>query len=176
MNIDALAGARAPQRKPSSTAAAFARGSDRSQEAGPGAPESLRARRRRLRNRIVAALILVPVLAFVAWALGTNAKLFLTTLLNGLTLAALYFLVASGFTLIFGLMRNVNLAHGSLYLLGAYAGWTVGEDRGCSQWPRASSRRLRSACSCSWRCSASCRARTCARRWSPSASRSCWRT
>ena len=41
--------------------------------------------------------------------------------------AALYFLVASGFTLVFGLMRNVNLAHGSLYLLGAYVGWMVGD-------------------------------------------------
>jgi branched-chain amino acid transport system permease protein len=37
----------------------------------------------------------------------------------------LYFLVASGFTLIFGLMRNVNLAHGSLYLLGGYIGYVV---------------------------------------------------
>ena len=52
------------------------------------------------------------------------------TLLNGLTLASLYFLVASGFTLVFGLMRNVNLAHGSLYLLGAYVGWIVGEHTG----------------------------------------------
>ena len=52
-------------------------------------------------------------------------KLFLLTFLNGLTLAALYFLVASGFTLVFGLMRNVNLAHGSLYLLGGYIGWEV---------------------------------------------------
>jgi branched-chain amino acid transport system permease protein len=50
-------------------------------------------------------------------------KLFLLTLLNGLTLASLYFLVASGFSLVFGLMRNVNLAHGSLYLLGAYIGY-----------------------------------------------------
>jgi branched-chain amino acid transport system permease protein len=45
--------------------------------------------------------------------------------LNGITLAGLYFLVASGFTLVFGLMRNVNLAHGSLYLLGAYIGYEV---------------------------------------------------
>ena len=52
---------------------------------------------------------------------------FLLTFLNGLTLAALYFLVASGFTLVFGLMRNINLAHGSLYLLGAYLGYTAGE-------------------------------------------------
>jgi branched-chain amino acid transport system permease protein len=52
-------------------------------------------------------------------------KLFLLTFMNGLTLAALYFLVASGFTLVFGLMRNVNLAHGSLYLLGAYVGYST---------------------------------------------------
>jgi branched-chain amino acid transport system permease protein len=52
-------------------------------------------------------------------------KLFLLTFLNGLTLAALYFLVASGFSLVFGLMRNVNLAHGSLYLLGAYIGYSA---------------------------------------------------
>ena len=50
-------------------------------------------------------------------------KTFVNTLLNGLTLAGLYFLVASGFTLIFGLMRNVNLAHGSMYLLGGYIGY-----------------------------------------------------
>jgi branched-chain amino acid transport system permease protein len=34
-------------------------------------------------------------------------------------------LVASGFTLIFGLMRNVNLAHGSLYLFGGYVGYAI---------------------------------------------------
>jgi branched-chain amino acid transport system permease protein len=54
-------------------------------------------------------------------------RLFLLTVMNGLTLAALYFLVASGFTLVFGLMRNVNLAHGSLYLLGAYVGYDVAD-------------------------------------------------
>src|SRR6266853_103148 len=69
----------------------------------------------------------VPAAAFVVWGLADNAKLFLSTAMNGLTLAALYFLVASGFTLVFGLMRNVNLAHGSLYLLGAYLGWEVGD-------------------------------------------------
>jgi branched-chain amino acid transport system permease protein len=57
-------------------------------------------------------------------------KLFLLTFLNGLTLAALYFIVASGFTLIFGLMRNVNLAHGSLYLLGGYLGWEAAQATG----------------------------------------------
>lgn len=54
-------------------------------------------------------------------------KLFLLTILNGITLGALYFLVASGFSLVFGLMRNVNLAHGSLYLLGGYIGFDVAQ-------------------------------------------------
>ena len=54
-------------------------------------------------------------------------KIFLNALFNGITLGGLYFLVASGFTLIFGLMRNVNLAHGSLYLLGGYVGYEITE-------------------------------------------------
>ncbi|HLT96544.1 MAG TPA: ABC transporter permease [Acidimicrobiia bacterium] len=42
--------------------------------------------------------------------------------LNGLSFGALLFLLASGFTLVFGLMRIVNLAHGALYLVGGYVG------------------------------------------------------
>ncbi len=44
---------------------------------------------------------------------------------NGLTFAALLFLVASGFTLIFGLMRIVNLAHGAMYLMGGYVAYAA---------------------------------------------------
>ncbi len=62
-------------------------------------------------------------------ALGRK-KTFVSTILNGVTLGGLYFLVASGFTLVFGLMRNVNLAHGSMYLLGAYVGYEVAEASG----------------------------------------------
>ena len=45
---------------------------------------------------------------------------FLQQLLNGLSFGALLFLIASGFTLVFGLMRISNLAHGAFYLVGAY--------------------------------------------------------
>jgi len=72
----------------------------------------------------------LPILAFIAWALWDNERLFCVTLLNGLTLASLYFIVAAGFTLVFGLMRNVNLAHGSLYLLGGYLGFFAAEYTG----------------------------------------------
>jgi branched-chain amino acid transport system permease protein len=75
-------------------------------------------------------LALLGLLVLAGWAIADNARLFFTTLLNSLTLASLYFIVASGFTLVFGLMRNVNLAHGSLYMFGAYVGWMVGEHTG----------------------------------------------
>src|SRR5918912_2159773 len=45
--------------------------------------------------------------------------------LNGVTFGALLFLLASGFTLIFGLMRITNMSHGGLYLVGGYIGLTV---------------------------------------------------
>ena len=45
--------------------------------------------------------------------------------LNGISLGALLFLLASGFTLIFGLARVVNMAHGAFYLLGGYFGLTI---------------------------------------------------
>jgi branched-chain amino acid transport system permease protein len=44
---------------------------------------------------------------------------------NGLTYGALLFLLASGLSLIFGVMRVVNMAHGSYFLLGGYIGLTV---------------------------------------------------
>jgi branched-chain amino acid transport system permease protein len=66
------------------------------------------------------------VVALGVYAAAGQPRLFVLSLLNGLTLAALYFLVASGFSLIFGLMRNVNLAHGSLFLLGGYVGYSAG--------------------------------------------------
>lgn len=48
-----------------------------------------------------------------------------TQTLNGLFSAALLFLIASGLTLVFGVMRIVNIAHGSFYMLGAYVASTA---------------------------------------------------
>lgn len=84
---------------------------------------------------IVIAMAIFAWMIFAVWpdwlisAIGRK-KTFVNTLLNGITLGGLYFLVASGFTLVFGLMRNVNLAHGSMYLLGAYIGYEVAEASG----------------------------------------------
>jgi len=50
---------------------------------------------------------------------------FITQSLNGLFSAALLFLIASGLTLTFGVMRIVNIAHGSFYMLGVYVAYSV---------------------------------------------------
>ncbi|OFZ90268.1 MAG: ABC transporter permease [Betaproteobacteria bacterium RBG_16_66_20] len=49
-----------------------------------------------------------------------NLVLFLEQTLNGLQLGVMLFLMAAGLTLVFGIMNLVNLAHGSLYMVGAY--------------------------------------------------------
>jgi len=79
---------------------------------------------------ILIVIVLALWLIFATWPQGLEEavgrkKVFLNALFNGITLGGLYFLVASGFTLIFGLMRNVNLAHGSIYLFGGYIGYTT---------------------------------------------------
>ncbi len=87
------------------------------------------------RHPVWALVILIAIgvalwLILATWPAGFEdtfgkKKVFLSAVFNGITLGGLYFLVASGFTLIFGLMRNVNLAHGSLYLFGGYIGYAV---------------------------------------------------
>jgi branched-chain amino acid transport system permease protein len=54
-----------------------------------------------------------------------SGEFFVIQLLNGISLAGLLFFLASGLTLVFGLMRIVNLAHGGFYLIGGYLGLTI---------------------------------------------------
>src|SRR3954453_5931131 len=76
---------------------------------------------------LLGVIVVFPLIWVLFIASGTtfgpavsDPKDFYITLLNGVTAAALYFVVASGFTLIFGLMRVVNMAHGAFFLLGGY--------------------------------------------------------
>lgn len=52
-------------------------------------------------------------------------NLFLEQVLNGSQFGVMLFLTSAGLTLVFGIMNLINLAHGSLYMVGAYAGATV---------------------------------------------------
>jgi branched-chain amino acid transport system permease protein len=72
--------------------------------------------------RVLLSALGLLVIVWLGIKGAQDGQTFLQVTLNGLTLAALFFIVAAGFTLIFGLMRVVNMAHGSLYLFG---GWLV---------------------------------------------------
>jgi branched-chain amino acid transport system permease protein len=84
------------------------------------APEVSGAGTRWTPQRIAYTAVAVVVVVFLLVKAADDPRQFVIVTLNGITLAALYFVVASGFTLIFGLMRVVNMAHGSLYLFGGY--------------------------------------------------------
>ncbi len=79
----------------------------------------------RMVPRVLLGLLGVAVVAWIAYKGSQDGRLFWVVTLNGVTLAALFFVVAAGFTLIFGLMRVVNMAHGSLYLLAGYIAFTL---------------------------------------------------
>jgi branched-chain amino acid transport system permease protein len=62
-----------------------------------------------------------------------TSTIFIIQLLNALFYAAVLFLIAAGLSLIYGVMRIVNLAHGTLYALGAYiSAWAVGGAAGAA--------------------------------------------
>ncbi|MBP8293531.1 MAG: hypothetical protein KAX65_12220, partial [Caldilineaceae bacterium] len=79
-----------------------------------------------LRKNLLLIITLAVLAGFLAAAgRGMDTSDFVITLLRGLSVGALTFLVASGFSLIFGLLDVLNLAHGTLFMIGAYVGWTV---------------------------------------------------
>jgi branched-chain amino acid transport system permease protein len=78
-------------------------------------------------GKVLGAAAGAAVLGWLTVKAAGDGRQFVTVTLNGITLAALYFVVASGFTLIFGLMRVVNMAHGALYLLGGYLAFEMQE-------------------------------------------------
>ena len=70
-------------------------------------------------------LLLVPVLALVALPLVGTTSTWLTLTIAGLAMGMIIFIIASGLTLVFGLMDVLNFGHGVFIALGAYVATTV---------------------------------------------------
>ena len=51
--------------------------------------------------------------------------IFIQQLINGLTLGAVYAVVALGYTMVYGIIQLINFAHGEIYMIGGFAGWWV---------------------------------------------------
>ncbi len=74
------------------------------------------------REVIASVLIVSGIILGAYWIFGPSKAT--ATLLSGLTLASLYFLLGAGLSLIFGLMDVLNFAHGIIFMIGAYIGYT----------------------------------------------------
>ena len=54
--------------------------------------------------------------------MGSFMQQFVQQLINGISLGSIYALVALGYTMIYGIIKLINFAHGDIYMLGAYFG------------------------------------------------------
>ncbi|MBP7196917.1 MAG: hypothetical protein KBA05_05835 [Anaerolineaceae bacterium] len=80
----------------------------------------------KLKRNLTPLAVLAGIFLFVFMAArGMEPKDLLITTLRGFSVGSVTFLVAAGFSLIFGLLDVLNLAQGTLYMIGAYVGWTV---------------------------------------------------
>jgi branched-chain amino acid transport system permease protein len=61
----------------------------------------------------------------VEFLLAFNDQLFVQLLVNGLTLGSLYALIALGYSLVYGILKLLNFAHGDVYMIGAFVGYGV---------------------------------------------------
>ncbi|MGZ3614228.1 MAG: branched-chain amino acid ABC transporter permease, partial [Thermodesulfobacteriota bacterium] len=61
-------------------------------------------------------------------------EVFARNLLNGISFGMVLFLAGSGLSIVMGVMGITNLAHGALYMLGGYVGWTVAIHFGMNFW------------------------------------------
>jgi branched-subunit amino acid ABC-type transport system permease component len=50
---------------------------------------------------------------------------FVQQIINGLTIGSIYALIALGYTMVYGILRLINFAHGDIYMLGAYCGFFI---------------------------------------------------
>jgi branched-chain amino acid transport system permease protein len=72
-------------------------------------------------RRDLAPVLLVPVLALLALPLIGSLSTWMTLTLSGLAMGMIIFIIASGLTLVFGLMNVLNFGHGAFISIGAYA-------------------------------------------------------
>ena len=63
---------------------------------------------------------------FFAWEIHDKGwTLFFTLLVNGLTLGSVYALIALGYSMVYGILKLLNFAHGDVYMIGAFMGFGV---------------------------------------------------
>lgn len=77
------------------------------------------------KNRTLLITLAILALLFLMAVQGMSTRDWVVTLLRGLAVGSITFLVAAGLSIILGLMDVLNLAHGTLFMIGAYVGWSM---------------------------------------------------
>ena len=60
---------------------------------------------------------------------------FVQQIINGLTIGAIYALIALGYTMVYGILRLINFAHGDIYMVGAFVGYFLAFQLGFAAGP-----------------------------------------
>ena len=78
---------------------------------------------RLLRGIGIPGAIVIAVVVFFVWEIHDKGwTLFFTLLVNGLTLGSVYALIALGYSMVYGILKLLNFAHGDVYMIGAFIG------------------------------------------------------
>ncbi len=89
----------------------------------------------------VGATFLIVIALLTAYILGRNAisnpSLFIQILISGLQLGFVYALVALGYTMVYGIVRLINFAHGDVFMVGAFVSFYAVSRFGLHRWPQA---------------------------------------
>jgi branched-chain amino acid transport system permease protein len=81
--------------------------------------------RRRLFNLGLLAAVLIAWSLYAGLTKPGHWQFFFTIVVNGLTLGSVYALIALGYTMVYGILKLLNFAHGDVYMIGAFIGYGV---------------------------------------------------
>jgi branched-chain amino acid transport system permease protein len=77
-----------------------------------------------VKHKVLSIIMLVGLASLVIWRIGTaiieNPILFMQQVINGLQLGFVYALIALGYTMVYGIVRLINFAHGDVFMVGAF--------------------------------------------------------
>jgi branched-chain amino acid transport system permease protein len=98
-----------------------------------------RIQRRRPPLEWVGWLSMGALALFVLWTLGknlyANPPLFIQNVIDGLKLGFVYALIALGYTMVYGIVRLINFAHGDVFMVGAFTSYYAVTRFNLHQWP-----------------------------------------
>jgi branched-chain amino acid transport system permease protein len=92
-----------------------------------------------IRGRWIGKIFLILVSLLAVWKIGIsiyeNPTTFLQQVLNGLSLGFVYALIALGYTMVYGIVRLINFAHGDVFMVGAFISYYAIARYGLNTWP-----------------------------------------